>query len=229
MSMRSAALLLTGVLIATSAAAACAPEDTDSLQRVRPRRSSDNGSEGGDEDREPNAPRANPREEDKPSQELDAGAPVDIDPAPPVVVDAAPSITAFSNAAEYALLTPSKQSGDHHGGDSNAGKDCLLCHTGSGAPKFVLGGTVYTTKGSNTGARAVQVRVVGPNGEEIALVGTDSSGNFWLKGTIDIPPGSRVGVRDGTRTKLMGATIGVGSCNQSNCHVSPTRPIYLSD
>jgi hypothetical protein len=147
----------------------------------------------------------------------DAGV-VDASPPPPL-------ITAFGNAGAYAPITPPTQSARHDGYKSNAGLDCMSCHDGEtpGVPRFLIAGTVYTTKGSNTGARNVQVRVVGPDGIEVALVGSDDAGNFWLKaGAItEIPRGSVVGVRNGLSTKLMGAKLGGGaqSCNRANCHV----------
>jgi hypothetical protein len=148
----------------------------------------------------------------------------------PTAVDVAPK-TAFTDVAAYALVTPPDESSNHHLGDSNAGKDCLSCHTGEGAPQFVVGGTVLATKTGNDdidGVAGVQVRVVSATGEEIALVGTDSSGNFWLEGDLVLPAGSRVGVRSASSTKTMSGTVGNGSCNQSGCHVSP-QPIFLSD
>jgi hypothetical protein len=162
--------------------------------------------------------------------------PAPVPSAPPAPVpdagppaDAAPPLTAFTGTTPYALITPPAQSSDHHGGDSNAGKDCLLCHTGAGAPKFAVAGTVYTTKSATAGASGVQVRVVSPTGVELALVGTDADGNFWFENDATIlPPGSRVGVRDTTSTQLMTTAPGA-SCNQTTCHVSTTRPIYLNE
>jgi hypothetical protein len=157
----------------------------------------------------------------------DGGAPPAIVDAAAAPIDAAPQITAFSDTAPFALITPATQSTDHHGGDSNAGKDCLLCHTGAGAPQFIAAGTVFTTHGSNVGASGVQVRIVSSADEEIAFAGTDGSGNFWVAGTTPLPANAKVGIRDATQTRLMTGTP-KGSCNQSNCHVSTTQPIFLS-
>lgn len=140
--------------------------------------------------------------------------------------------TAFAKAAPYALVTPAEESSDHHGGTSNANKDCLSCHAGGlNAPRFLVAGTVYLDRPGNAPAVGAQVRVVAPDGEEVALVGTDSAGNFWVAAAertppVTLPPGSFVGVRDATSTKEMKAAVQTGSCNQSGCHVKP-RPISL--
>lgn len=208
-------------LVLALAAGACADDVQSSIGSRKPRSSgarqsaSDAPSSAGTSEPATTSSDAEDAPPTPPPQDTDAG------PPPP---------NAFTATSPYALLTPSEQSADHHGGTSNAGKDCLLCHTGQGAPRFVVAGTVFTTKGSTTPAAGVQVRVVSPTGQEIALVGTDESGNFWLEGAAVVPPGSRVGIRDASRTKLMNGPIGAGTCNQSVCHVTSAQPpIFLSD
>jgi hypothetical protein len=160
----------------------------------------------------------------------DAGAAASADaaalPSAPPSADAATPNDAFGSVAPYALITPPDDSTNHHGGDSNAGKDCLSCHTGEGAPQFVVAGTLFRTAAGTDGVAGAQVRVVAPGGFEVALVGTDSAGNFWLEGTAPLPPGAVVGARDGASSRTMSETIGSGSCNASGCHVAP-RPISL--
>ncbi len=215
---------LTFSLVLAIAAGACADDVQSSIGSRKPRSS---GAKQSASDAPSSAGTSEP-----PTTSSDADDANDAPPAPPPQdADAGPPPpNAFTATSPYALLTPSEQSADHHGGTSNAGKDCLLCHTGQGAPRFVVAGTIFTTKGSTTPAAGVQVRVVSPAGQEIALVGTDESGNFWLEGTASVPPGSHVGVRDATRTKLMNGPIGVGTCNQSVCHVTSAQPpIFLSD
>jgi hypothetical protein len=150
------------------------------------------------------------------------------DPSPSDAGAAAPAIAAFSNAPPFSLVTPSDESSDHHGGDSNAGKDCLSCHTGEGAPQFVIGGTVFGEKSGAEGLAGAEVRIVSKTGEELALVGTDSDGNFWLEGAAALPAGAVAGVRNATATKSMTGKVGTGSCNQSGCHAS-ARPIVVTD
>lgn len=168
--------------------------------------------------------------EDASSSSLDptnSGTPADAG-AP----DRAPVVTAFGDARAYAKISPSTQSALHHWFRSNAGKDCLSCHDGTNllAPRFLIAGTVYESVKSTTGARDVQVRVVDDSGGEVAIVGTDDSGNFWLEAgaNVKLPEGASVGVRNAQSTKLMGARIGgadgnTGSCNQSDCHGSDRK------
>ncbi|MBX3233390.1 MAG: hypothetical protein KIT84_33890 [Labilithrix sp.] len=146
-------------------------------------------------------------------------------PTPPPVAGVDP----WASTSPYTLLTPSEESGDHHGGAKHLGDDCMSCHTGAGAPRFALAGTIFASRTSSTGAARVQVRVVDPDGNEVALVGTDSSGNFWLRDAPDLPPGSWVGIRDEATTRVMKTAIaGAASCNQSTCH-SQTRPLHIRD
>ncbi|MBX3234124.1 MAG: carboxypeptidase regulatory-like domain-containing protein [Labilithrix sp.] len=160
----------------------------------------------------------------EPPQETAPPPEIEDRPAP----EEPPPPDAFTNASPYVALT-TQESKRRHGGTANAGKDCMNCHLpGMGAPPFAIGGTVYSTATSKAGAPEVQVRIVDPSGAEIALVGTDSSGNFWLPGRRPIPPGSRVAIRDGTQVRAMAGTIGSGACNQSGCHV-PNRPIWLGE
>jgi hypothetical protein len=218
---RSCSSVLVMFVLFAAAMYGCAEDEYTFSKRTRPT------SGGTSKDTDGNKP-AKPQSGEVLTDEVEEEDEEPADAGPPV--DAAPAINAFTNTSPYALITPARQSKDHHGGKvSHAGEDCLLCHTGQGAPKFAIAGTVFSTKAATGPATGVQVRVISATGEEIALVGTDQSGNFWLKAQATIiPAGSRVGIRDGARTKLMGATIGTGACNQTGCHVS-TRPIYLSD
>jgi hypothetical protein len=147
------------------------------------------------------------------------------------VVDAGastPTVNAFASAGAFALTTPADQSTNHHDGSSHAGGDCLGCHTGAGAPKFAIAGTVFRSRSSSEGAAGVQVRVVNSAGVEIALVGTDAEGNFWWKNAAPLPAGSFVGVRDGSTKRAMNASISVGACGQTSCH-DAKRPMFLLD
>lgn len=141
---------------------------------------------------------------------------------------AAPPVDAFAGAPAFTTITPTVDSSQQHLGSSNAGKDCLACHgvPDDGAPTFSLAGTVRLAAAQPDGATGVQVRVVGPDGTEVALVGTDSVGNFWLLGATQVPAGSHVAIRNGTVEQKMSGTIANGSCNTASCH-DPTRPIFI--
>jgi len=134
----------------------------------------------------------------------------------------------WAGAPAFAVITPKFDTTSVHSGGSNQGQDCLQCHNGDNtAPVFELAGTVRKTGGQPAGATGVEVRIVGPDGTEVALLGTDSQGSFWKAGNTPIPAGSHVGVRDGTTTKKMSGSIGAGSCNTDGCHNSD-RPIFLN-
>lgn len=216
--MKSAVLLLSAMLVSAGVAIACDPVpdvdgDTLSLGET-------SGKHTPKSDSSADAPLTSP---------TSGGTPATTDSAP-LTVDAGaatPTVDAFTGAPAFAVITPTDDTSNHHLGDSNAGKDCLSCHSGNlGPPTFALGGTVRATAGGTDGATGVQVRIVGPDGTEVASVGTDAEGNFWLLGAKTIPAGSHVGVRDGTTEKKMSGTISSGSCNTAGCH-DPTRPIFL--
>jgi hypothetical protein len=129
-------------------------------------------------------------------------------------------VTAFSGAPAFAYTAPAVQSATRHGGNSNAGQNCLGCHTGQGAPEFVFAGTAYRDTGGTMPATQVEVRVVTPQGQEVGKAYTDNSGNFWIEpGAIaQIPAGAKTGARNGTTTKLMVGGISNGACNTAGCH-----------
>lgn len=107
-----------------------------------------------------------------------------------------PPLDPFDGAGAFAGNPPAKESTDHHQGSSNQGKECMGCHSaGKGAPTFSFGGTIRATKTSLEGAAGVEVRIVDEKGAQIALTTSDSVGNFWFKGTVEIPGGARVAIR----------------------------------
>jgi len=116
------------------------------------------------------------------------------------------------------------------------GKDCMVagCHLDGNRP-WLFGGTVYTTaQGGTTVARA-EVRVVGPDGAEVARAYTDANGNFWVaKGNKTIPANSKVGVRAegvvGTKTMATPLEPSHGACSSvaTNCHgTAGTGRVYI--
>jgi hypothetical protein len=222
----------TWALLAIGLLAGCAADDDSSTLRTPSRRASSSAKEDdlkddGDDDASANddvigpAPRGGiaPR----PSASSSSSP-----PSPPPA-----TINAFTSAPSYATITPPTQSARHDGLRTNAGQDCMTCHDGKtpGVPRFVIAGTVYATANSTTGARNVQVRVADPTGAELAMVGTDDAGNFWLRASVitDLPPGSSVGVRNALSMKLMNGKIGgasAGSCNRFGCH-GPGKGIFV--
>jgi hypothetical protein len=134
-------------------------------------------------------------------------------------------VTAFSGAPAYAAgaANGSSNNGNHPTG--NVGINCQDCHKNGGtAPAWGIAGTVYAAA---TGAAIVaqaEVRLVGPTGTELSKVYTDALGNFWsdpIPGGI--PAGSKIGVRNGTATKLMATALAGdndGACHRAGCHAA---------
>jgi hypothetical protein len=125
---------------------------------------------------------------------------------------------------------------DAHGGTVE-GKDCREgCHVEGGvaaAKPWVYGGTVYTAAQGGQTVPKAEIKVVGPNGEDIGSTYTDANGNFWLeKDGTTIPAGSKVGVRkEGGRTMFMATPLQPGdsgcNANRANCHGTPaTGKVY---
>jgi len=124
-----------------------------------------------------------------------------------------------------------------HGGPV-VGRNCTDtgCHIEGGAAAaklWVFAGTVYAAAtGDQTVAKA-EIKVVGPNGEDIGSTYTDADGNFWLeKADTTIPAGAKVGVRkEGGRSMFMATPLqpGDGGCsaNRANCHgTAVTAQVY---
>lgn len=113
------------------------------------------------------------------------------------------------------------------------GKDCMVagCHLDTG-PKWGFGGTVYSAANGGTTVKNAEVRVTGPDGKTFGSAYTDDNGNFWFDGAGAKPPAnSRVGVRDGTKVKLMVGTVAGDSgsaCNSTACHGNGAMRIYLN-
>lgn len=122
-----------------------------------------------------------------------------------------------------------------HGGPVS-GQDCFTCHVAGGAAPdklWVFGGTVYTAAQGGQTVPKAEIKIVGPNGEDVGSAYTDETGNFWLeKAGTTIPAGSKVGVRkEGGRTMFMATPLqpGDGGCNSSagTCHGSAvTGKVY---
>jgi hypothetical protein len=141
-------------------------------------------------------------------------------------------VTAFSGAPAYVATDPAaggnKTTVGHQNGDPKF-LSCQDCHKNGGQASgfpWAIGGTVYD---ANTGGAAVvqaEVRVVDSTGKEIAKAYTDTQGNFWFDANNvpgGIPAGSKVGVRNGTKTKLMSTDltgVGDGACQKAGCHAT---------
>jgi hypothetical protein len=130
------------------------------------------------------------------------------------------SANAFTGAPAYAAGTASGQStavAAHRTG--NPGQNCQGCHAGATAPRFGVAGTI---QGAGAGA---EVRIVDGNGAQLARAYTDSVGNFWVAGNVNLGAGARVGIRNGTSTRLMAGPITSAACN--SCHGASAARLQL--
>jgi hypothetical protein len=113
-----------------------------------------------------------------------------------------------------------------HGGPVE-GKDCVVagCHLGGTKP-WLMGGTIYNAAQNGTTVAKAEIRIVGPDGAEVAKAYTDANGNYWLGAAegVTIPANSKVGVRreGGAGTKMMATALGPTdsgcNANRANCH-----------
>jgi hypothetical protein len=126
---------------------------------------------------------------------------------------------AFTGEGPFTTGSANDESSNHHGGSSNAGRDCMNCHGGGNAPAFTFAGTI------SPATAGAEVRVVGPTGTEVGRAYSDSSGNFWVLGGGSIPSGALTGVRNAGSTKTMTGPISAGGCN--GCHGQNTARISL--
>ncbi len=60
------------------------------------------------------------------------------------------------------------------------GQPCALCHDGSTAPEFAIGGTVFATQGSTDPAVGATVELDDLGGNAICKTLTNAAGNFFL-------------------------------------------------
>ncbi len=154
----------------------------------------------------------------------DSGAPAPEAGTPPS--DAGPGTDPIFGTSAFAYVSPgvaANGAANAHNGTVE-GKDCLMsgCHgSGSNRP-WVFGTTVYSASTGGTVVAKAEVRIVGPNGAEVAKAYTDANGNVWFSqaGTT-IPAGSRVGVRkEGGMPRAMNTPLQAdgGACNRASCH-----------
>lgn len=100
-------------------------------------------------------------------------------------------------------------------GNHNAGAACLSCHTGSGAPRWRVAGTLYTSAGGNTPLAGATVTITDANNVVTKLV-TASNGNFYSGANFAFPV--RVGASRCPDNRAMSAAAPSGDCN--SCHTA---------
>lgn len=112
------------------------------------------------------------------------------------------------------------------------GKNCFKaggCHA-ENSKKWGFAGTVYSAITGGATVKNAEVRVSGPDGTLVGSAYTDDNGNFWFDGPKP-PANARVGVRDGTKVKIMGGVVSGDAtgaqCNSNACHGLAAMRIYL--
>jgi hypothetical protein len=133
-----------------------------------------------------------------------------------------PTNRAKGQASHSALPAPANATLDP------SGLNCMQsgCHQAT----FSFGGTVYSSATGGTPVAGVEVRVTDKDGNEFAHAFSDQDGNFWIDSKGPFPAVGRVGIRNGTTTKLMSTPLGAtgGGCNDTTCHGSPTMRVALN-
>ena len=138
-----------------------------------------------------------------------------------------PKQSAFDGVPKYASQPVAKSAASHHKDKKvevvpDGDADCLSCHSGKGAPKFVLAGTVYASDTGGKGVPDIEVRIGDANGTSVSAH-TDADGNFWIAvGKLPSKP-AYAGVRSAKGSLSMAHMVEDFSCN--TCHTAQ-QPIY---
>jgi hypothetical protein len=109
-------------------------------------------------------------------------------------------------------------------GEHRAGENCLDCHDGggSGAPKWTVAGTIYTSLTGGTALPGATIHLTDAGGTDIILVSAQN-GNFWTQETVVFPIRVRASSCPDDRP-MGGQVLETGaSCNQGGCHDSDMR------
>ena len=105
-------------------------------------------------------------------------------------------------------------------GKHNAGEACLNCHVGGDAPRFQVGGTIYSALGGGSPVVGATVRMVDANGVEHVAISA-RNGNFWLTEAVALPLTVQASSCPSTLNMVSQSTV--GNCNSGGCHDSDFR------
>lgn len=122
--------------------------------------------------------------------------------------DAAPGAEPDGAEATCEPATTNMPNGNH-----NAGQACLSCHTGAGAPRWQVAGTLYTSAAGGTAIGGATITITDANDVVTKLV-TAPNGNFYSGANFAFPV--RVNASRCPDTKVMGEAAPNGNCN--SCH-----------
>jgi hypothetical protein len=148
----------------------------------------------------------------------DPGAP-DADPAAPDAVPA-PDAPVAANCAQPVLGVPS--------GEHNAGLPCQPCHgPGGGAPRWSLGGTLYTSATGTSPLAGATIRVTDANGLTLDLASA-ANGNFWTSTPVVFPI-TVAATLCPDNVPMISQVAAPGDCNSAGCHsaAAPAGRIHL--
>lgn len=98
------------------------------------------------------------------------------------------------------------------------GMACLGCHTGSTAPEFTLGGTLYADPDGTTALDGLNISLVDDSGAQIDLISA-LNGNFYSTDPIVFPVTAFVSACPDVVP--MPILLAVGDCN--SCHIPGDR------
>ena len=136
------------------------------------------------------------------------------DPGPDPVGGDSPDGGAVATACDQPVATSA--SGEH-----NAGEACLNCHNGGGdAPRFQVGGTIYSALGGGSPVVGATVRMVDGNGAEHIAISA-RNGNFWLTEAVALPLTVQASSCPSTLNMVSQSTV--GNCNSGGCHDADFR------
>lgn len=141
-----------------------------------------------------------------------------------------PEPNAFSNAPAYASAPVTVSAAKLMTTGGNPTKtQCLSCHTGdSKASKLLSGGTIFVDAAASTPAVDHEVRIVDTSNMQAYSAHTDENGNFWVDpGALAASGPFLIGVRNGTRLRVMPLVQRGLECNGSACHGGKQGPVHL--
>src|SRR5260370_14677779 len=113
-------------------------------------------------------------------------------------------------------MTTAKTSGNH-----NAGKACMPCHAGGGAPTFTAAGTLYDALTGGNAVAGATVQLVDATGKTVSIV-TSTNGNFYTSTPLTLPVTARASGCPNNQPMISKVTD--GNCN--SCHNS-TLQVHL--
>jgi hypothetical protein len=122
--------------------------------------------------------------------------------------------------------------GVNPGPNHRPGQPCLICHDGTTAPQWSIGGTIYGVLGSTAALSGATVNLTDANLSTFSVTSNDV-GNFYVEASRWQPTYPvKVAVTYGSTTATMTTIIGRdGSC--AGCHTNPASrispgPVYVA-